>query len=103
MTKTAYIAGKVTGLPIEEVKAKFAAKETELIEKGYRVFNPCDAIARVTHQLKQEPSYNHIMGYCLKEMSMCDEVHLLPCWKESKGARLEQYVATTLKMKIVYP
>jgi Domain of unknown function (DUF4406) len=35
-------------------------------------------------------------------MLQCDEVHLLPCWNESRGAQLERDIAIRLGMNVVY-
>lgn len=32
----------------------------------------------------------------------CDTMFMLPCWKQSKGARLEHSLAVARKMKIIY-
>lgn len=36
----------------------------------------------------------------LKELMDCDAILLLKGWKESRGARLEAYIASQLKIKI---
>ena len=35
-----YISGRISGLPIEEVAAKFDETETKLKAQGYEVINP---------------------------------------------------------------
>ncbi len=39
--KRIYIAGKVSGLPENEVREKFLNKERELVQQGFDVVNPC--------------------------------------------------------------
>ncbi len=46
-------------------------------------------------------SWEQYMKNDIATMLTCDEVHFLPDWEDSKGARLERYIAEFLKMKIV--
>jgi len=99
MAKTIYLAGKVTGLPPAEVHKKFRFAQARLEQNGHRVFNP---VEHVTINDMLEHSWEDIMKVCLAEMFRCDEVHLLPCWNDSRGATLERDIAIRLGMKIVY-
>lgn len=97
-----YIAGKVSGLPMDEVRAKFAAVEERLRQEGAIVFNPAKEVA--THLLLNPRRANWLdeMRFCLSELVWCHEVHFLPDWKESRGATLEHEVAKGLGLTIVY-
>ncbi len=97
--KRIYLAGRVTGLPEDQVQAKFANKSKQLTEQGFTVYNPVDQIWAAG--LKNEP-WEVIMKAAIQMMMNCEELHLLPCWKESKGARLERDIAHRLEMPIVY-
>lgn len=99
MKKNIYLAGAVSGLPEEQVKGKFQRKAEELIDKGFIVYNPIDQIWNTG--LKAE-SWQTIMKACIQIMMNCEEVHLLPCWNNSKGARLERDIALRLGMTIIY-
>lgn len=99
--KRIYLAGKVTGLPPEEVKKKFDLAASNIMHQnlGVEVFNPVSFVA-VWHLGNK--SWEAIMKACIIEMLQCHEVHLMPCWKDSAGAKLEYEIALRLKMKIVY-
>lgn len=97
--KKIYLAGKVTGLPEDQVLNKFQKKTEELTQQGYTVYNPVSQCWSAG--LKDRP-WIDIMKVCLQMMLNCDEVHLLPCWADSKGACLERDMAQRLGMKIVY-
>jgi Domain of unknown function (DUF4406) len=99
--KKAYIAGKVTGLPFDHAQAKFKAKEVELRHSGYDVINPITHIIQVGH-VKRLDGWADEMKACIAIMLQCDEVHFLPCWRDSRGATLEHDVACRLGMTIVY-
>lgn len=107
MKKTVYISGPVTGLPIEEVRARFAKYQAEIEQQGFRVYNPVRFIERVNEcraatDRKPISDYNTIMGLCLNMLCLSDEVHMLPGWQESKGATLEREVAFRLGIPVVY-
>lgn len=93
--KKAYIAGKITGLNLIEASQKFGRKQKELHEQGYETVVPLDI---VPHKC----SWQEAMKICIPAMLDCDEVHLLPCWQDSPGAKLERDIALRLKMPIVH-
>ena len=94
MKKTIYIAGKVTGLPMEEVVTKFEAAEQKLIQDGYEVVNPLKVVDNF------EATWNDAMRKCIIALMGCDEIFLLPDWGDSKGAKVEYALAYNLKMKM---
>lgn len=104
--KRAYIAGKVTGLPYEEVKAKFAAKEAELVAtKEYdKVFNP---ITFVKEKLDIAPfDEAAIMRFLLSTLiypSSFTHLILLPDWYNSPNTLVEIQVAKACGIEVVYP
>ena len=95
MNKTAYLAGKISGLPNTHVKNKFNRVGEHLKSMGYNVINPV-AIANTTL------SWDESVRTDIKQMLECDEVHLLPGWQESRGAQLERDIAIRLGMQVVY-
>lgn len=95
MNRTVYIAGKITGLPKEEVQSKFNNITSRLTDMGYTVVNPAVA-------LDEERNWRDAVRADIKKMLECDEVHLLPDWQESRGAQLERDIALRLGMQVVY-
>lgn len=108
--KIAYIAGRVSGLPYEEVKEKFAEAERQLEAIGYDVVNPIDLVefTNAVRAAEGEPPFTdathrkEIMGLCIGALSICDELHLLPDYKWSNGALQEKMFAEHNKMPIIY-
>lgn len=100
MQKTIYIAGKVTGLPFEQVEQRFAAKERALTAQGFNVINPV-SVARELGWTSFP--WETIMKGCIILLTSAQEVHLLPCWQESRGAILEREIALKLGIRVVYP
>lgn len=101
MNRRIYIAGKVTGLPWEEVVRKFADFERYLAGPCVEVVNPITHVMTMS-RVKVIDSWAAELKECIPAMLHCDELHLMPCWKQSRGARLERYIAIRLGMKIVY-
>ncbi len=94
-----YIAGAITGLPLDEVQAKFKKKAEELKGMGFEVYNPFYEIAA---RGKEQAPYPEIMKICISEMMQCDVVCLLPDWQKSKGATIERNLARELEMEIIH-
>ena len=95
MAKTIYIAGKMYGLPEAEVREKFKKATSQLKEEGYKVVSPVS-------EFEGNKSWEDTMRHSIKTMLECDEIHLLPCWQESRGAQLERDIALRLGMNVVY-
>jgi hypothetical protein len=93
MGKKVYISGKITGLPFSEALAKFRRAEIYILEQGDEQFNP---------MLTFYDNWNEAMVYCIENLLNCDEILMLHDWKDSKGARIEHFIAETIGMKITY-
>ena len=89
--KKIYICGKITGDP--GFQGKFARAEKSLTLQGHIVFNP----ARLPAGL----SYEEYMYIDLATITVCDAIYVLPCWKDSPGAKREMRFADTLGNKEV--
>lgn len=81
--KTIYIAGKITGLPMDEVKQKFQVAEDHFTSKGYQVINPL----KLEHN--HDKSWASYMMACLQALIPCDEVAALHDHYASPGAIIE--------------
>ena len=82
-----YIAGKVTGEPLEECRKKFADVQEILEAKGYQVVNPMNLVS------DQNVSWQEAMDICVPELLKCNGILMLPCSKYSKGAHIELELA----------
>jgi len=95
MNRTAYLAGKITGLPKTQVIDKFNIMANKLSGMGYNVVKP-EAINN------DSPTWDTAVRNDIKKMLECDEVHMLPDWQDSRGAQLERDIAVRLGMEVVY-
>lgn len=91
-----YIAGPMTGYPDFNYPAFHAAAE-HLRAAGYDVLNPADSEAENTTGEPQE--WTWYMRRAIAMLVQADGIALLPGWTESKGARLEAYLAEVLDMQ----
>lgn len=87
---TLYIAGPMTGIP-EHNLPMFNRAQALLERAGFTVLNPARHGAG-------EPgtSWSDYMRRDIPDVLACDGIALLPDWENSKGARLEVYIADAL-------
>ena len=92
-----YISGPISADTEERLaanKAAFYAAARTLEAQGRRAVNPCengldDAAPWVAHMRRDIVM---LMG--------CDVIHMLPGWRDSRGARIEYDLASALQMRI---
>lgn len=91
-----YIAGKFT-CPNPEDQAECIALAAEhgkaIRELGHEAFVPHTDIGNPEPGTHPADAWNWAMRRCLAALVGCEAVVLVPNWVESRGARLERYVA----------
>ena len=78
-----YISGPITNNP--DYEKQFAEAEEKLLSQGHLVINPAK---------NPGTCYKDYLDIGLLELMKCDAIYLLPGWKGSKGAQLEEHYAT---------
>lgn len=94
-----YISGPVTGHPISQVRADFAAAADKIRKAGHEPVNPCllqDILAPET------TSWEQYMEAALGLLRACESIYFLPRWEKSKGCRAEYYEAMSGRKTIFY-
>ena len=91
-----YIAGQITGLPIEKARQNFAEAEFKLNFKGYDTVNPM-ALERY-HPDKEWIDY---MIESLQLLRECDGIYLMDNYILSRGAQIERLAAISMNKKII--
>lgn len=86
-----YVSGKITGLPIEEAKQRFANSQALLESIGFEVVNPlefglCD----------EKASWESHMVKDIEMLFKCDAIYMMDNWTDSKGAQIEYDIANRL-------
>lgn len=94
MKERIYIAGKVTGLPWQEVEDKFLEAAKIIQQHGAIPEEPI-------YYCLASWSWQKCMRTCLKVLLSCDKILLLPDWKQSRGARIEFLVALATGIPIL--
>lgn len=98
---SAYLAGPMSGYPEFNFPA-FRDAARELVDMGLR--NLYHTASGVPPREAVAKPWEEYLRNALRVMLSCDAVVVLPGWRESKGARLEVYVALELGMPVVeYP
>lgn len=96
ITMNIYIAGKVTGEPIEACRAKFEEAEQRLRSIGVTPINPLKLGIPITATREEA------MPHCMKALRCCDAVLFLIDWEHSEGSHQERGQALSWKLQLYY-
>ena len=94
--KSIYIAGKVSGLPIERVLKKFASAQSEIEDLGFKAINPIVVVN------DWQCEWHTAMKKCIKALMDCDAVVVLDDYKTSDGAKIELELSKRMGILIFY-
>ena len=101
MKKVIYVSGKITGT--SDYADRFSAVENKLIAEGYEVLNPVREGKWLEHYLEPgKPTWDQYMKYAIAAMMKADYIYMMCGWNQSKGARLEHFLARVLNYNIIY-
>lgn len=91
-----YISGKISGLPTDQVTAKFRQAEQQIRAFGHEPVNPID------NGLGSEASWNEHLVADVALLLECDAIYLLKDWGDSRGSRIEANIAEECGLQIVH-
>lgn len=91
-----YVAGKISGLPLDVAKENFRKGCLEIEKQGLIPVNPFDS------GLPDSAPYESHIAVDLRMMYLCDGVAVLPNWYQSKGAINEVKEALERGMMVVH-
>lgn len=99
--KSVYISGPYSGCTGTEEDAnifKAAKVAADYIKRGYAVFCPHTHSTLINREYNPDGmiDYDDWLTLDLYWLFRCDAVHMLPGWKNSKGAKVEYMVAKAL-------
>ena len=89
-----YISGKISGLPIQEVIARFRAAEDKIRRFGFEPVSP------LNNGLPLEAEWADQMGKDVALLLESDAVYMMENWQKSEGATLEYLIAKQRRMRI---
>ena len=91
-----YISGKISGTDLTETRKRFAAVAKAMKRIGVEPVNPLE------NGLTEHDSWEAHMLKDIADLLHCNAIYMLQGWEESKGARIEHYIATKKRMPIMY-
>ncbi len=91
-----YISGKITGLPLVDVIAKFEDAEMLLKDLGLEVVNP------TKNGLSFNESWEKHIVRDIENLLECDAIYMLEGWNNSVGAGIEYDIAMRLGKDICF-
>lgn len=91
-----YISGKISGTDLTETRKRFAAAAKAMKRLGYEPVNPLD------NGLSEQDTWEAHIIKDIATLLQCKAIYMLQDWQESKGARIEYYIATEIGIPIMY-
>ena len=91
-----YISGKISGTDLTETRKRFAVVAKAMKRLGYEHVNPLD------NGLSEYDTWEAHIIKDIATLLQCKAIYMLQGWEESKGARIEHYIATKKRMPIMY-
>lgn len=91
-----YISGKISGTDLTKTRKRFAAAAKVTKRLGYEPVNPFE------NGLSEHDRWDAHMLKDIADLLQCHAIYMLQGWQESKGARIEYYIATEIGMHIMY-
>lgn len=91
-----YIAGQITGLTLSAAKHNFDTAKYEVAIAGFSPLSPMD----LPHD--HDKTWKSYMFEDLAAMKSCAAVYMLRNWRESRGARIEHFIACRLGLQVFY-
>ena len=91
-----YISGKISGTDLTETRKRFAAVAKVMKRLGVEPVNPLE------NGLSEHDTWKAHMLKDIADLLQCKAIYMLQGWEESKGARIEYYIATEIGMHIMY-
>lgn len=92
--KKIYIAGKISGEDMASCTMKFGKVQKELEQQGFDVLNPLEVVGT------WDITWEGAMKKCIAALITADALVLLHDFTESKGALIEEKLASDLNMKV---
>ena len=82
-----YISGKISGLPLDDVKVRFADAKAFLDEIGFEAVNPLEK------GLPDDAPWEQHMVKDIELLLSCDAIYMMDNWMDSTGAGIEYDIA----------
>lgn len=104
-----YISGKISDLELEKAIEKFENSESFLESIGMEPINPLKEVLKLIPQWKIENPeitereiWEKAMIICIELLFKCNAIYMQSDWFDSKGAKIEKYIAEQKGMMVLY-
>lgn len=97
-----YISGKVSGCDLGETFIKFQRAEAAIWFKLFPEMMEWNIVNPVRIGLTEKDSWLKCMLITIYHLLPCSHIYMLKDWKESKGARIERWVAKKMFKTVIY-
>ena len=91
-----YISGKISDTNLTETRKRFAAVAKAMKRLGVEPVNPLE------NGLSEQDTWEAHIVKDIATLLQCKAIYMLQGWQESKGACIEHYIATKIRMPIMY-
>lgn len=91
-----YISGKISGTDLTETRKRFAAAAKVTKKLGYEPVNPLE------NGLTEHDTWEAHITKDIATLLQCKAIYMLQGWQDSKGARIEHYIAIEIGLPIMY-
>ena len=95
-----YLSGKIGGLKQNDYTLKFNVAKLQLIQRhgsnNIKVINPLDI-----KRLFKTKMYWYLIITDIIALLKCDTVYFLNNWTDSRGAKIEMFIALMFKKRII--
>lgn len=95
-----FISGKVSGTDLSESRYKFLEAELYFFEN--ELFDLKNIVNPMELGLTFSDSWIKCMAVTIWHLLPCSHIYMLKDWKESKGARIERWVAKKMFKTVIY-
>ena len=101
-----YISGRITGLNPKEYIYNFRQREIKLrcerIKSGYRKYDIVINPLNITPLFWIKSWFFFMVSDIFQLVVFCNSIYMLKNWKQSRGAKIEHFIAKLLKYTIRY-
>lgn len=91
-----YISGKISGTDLTETRKRFASVAKAMKRIGVEPVNPFE------NGLTKHDTWEAHIAKDIVTLLQCKAIYMLQGWQDSKGARIEHYIATEIGIPIMY-
>ena len=91
-----FISGRITGDNYAEAVEKFTEAEIQISQLQYLPINP------IKTGLPPFATWEEHMVKSIELLLTCDAIYLLSDWEESKGSRIERFIAAEIGIPMWY-